>query len=54
VGATLTRALREGYDNLADAAVPVLLYSSLRSSGMKYAETRASQILADIETNLQK
>jgi hypothetical protein len=47
--ASYNQQLRSSYDNLFDAAVPVLLYSNLRASGMKHAEARAAELLAAAE-----
>lgn len=47
--ANLVQQLRNGYDNLVDAALPVLLYGNLRSSGIKNAQANTYALLADIE-----
>jgi hypothetical protein len=47
--ASFNQQLRNSYDSLFDAALPVLLYSNLRSSGMKNAEVRAAELLAAAE-----
>jgi hypothetical protein len=45
----LIQQLRTSYDNLFDAALLVLLYSNLRSSGMKDVAARAAELLAAAE-----
>ena len=46
---SFVQQLNDGYEKLAEAAVPVLLYSELRSSGIKSAQARAYDLLAEIE-----
>jgi hypothetical protein len=52
--ATYNQQVRNSYDNLFDAALPVLLYSNLRLSGMKNAEVRTSEILATLEKRISQ
>jgi hypothetical protein len=47
--ATLAQQLRSGYENLVEAALPILLYSALRSSGIQNAQASTYALLADIE-----
>jgi hypothetical protein len=46
---TLIQQLFNGYDNLVDAVLPLLLYSNLRASGIKSAEANIYQVLADVQ-----
>lgn len=49
VRVSFTQQLRNGYDNLAESALPVLLYSNLRSSGIRNAQANTYALLAEIE-----
>jgi hypothetical protein len=46
---SLIQQLRDGNDNLVEAAVPVLLYGNLLTSGIKTAQANTHAILAEID-----
>jgi hypothetical protein len=46
---SLVQELRSRYETLVDVTVPVLLYSNLRSSGIKNAQANTHALLADVE-----
>jgi hypothetical protein len=47
--ANYIQSIRNNYQGLFEASIPLLLYSSLRSSGIKNAESRAAELLATAE-----
>lgn len=46
---TLIQQLKDRYDSWAEATLPILLYSNLRSSGIKAAQSNIYAVLDDIE-----
>jgi hypothetical protein len=46
---SMVQELRIGYDSLVEAAVPVLLYSEFRASGISNTKQKTHELLAEVE-----